>query len=400
MTSQHHDPQPTAEQVLEPCPFCGGDGKLFERHNPMSKWRHSVDCTSTTCGASGPVEASKAEAIVAWNTRANAWAKAADRLREALRSADACLRRPGPADYRILEAVAYTCVGLAALRPQPASEDMSKAFEQVGWEAVAQIARDRGDQSTAEEATRNADALRNQAASASAGEPVETKRGEWKRDCETCEGEGKLEHPHMPVHSLQSEAPEYAVVDCEDCDGAGWNLTDEPVSLADCPIGLFWHGDTLCLKTEYGNNEGRIDAYIVSSGEFFWGHAPQTITEQRSSMVQPIDTDFAETALYAHPAPLASAGEVERLREALGKCRNQFAFYAAEHKAKAEAAHKEWDDACYWGNVAEQGAKQAEYLKRAKQFETNEQFVALCDAALSAQEDRGDEALQGERGRG
>lgn len=58
--------------------------------------------------------------------------------------------------------------------------------------------------------------------------------------------------------------------------------------LVNCPIGLFWCGDTLCLKTEYGNNEGRIDAYIVSSGEFFWGHAPQTIASQRAQMVTPI----------------------------------------------------------------------------------------------------------------
>jgi len=62
----------------------------------------------------------------------------------------------------------------------------------------------------------------------------------------------------------------------------------EPVTLAQCPIGLFECSGELCLKTEYGNNEGRIDAYIVSSGEFFWGAAPQTIANQRAQMVQPI----------------------------------------------------------------------------------------------------------------
>ncbi|MFC7663958.1 hypothetical protein ACFQWF_16365 [Methylorubrum suomiense] len=42
------------------------------------------------------------------------------------------------------------------------------------------------------------------------------------------------------------------------------------VSLADCPIGLFLAvGGALCLKTEYADNEGRVDAYIVESGEFF-----------------------------------------------------------------------------------------------------------------------------------
>lgn len=73
---------------------------------------------------------------------------------------------------------------------------------------------------------------------------------------------------------------------------------DKPmVTLAQCPIGLFMAGDELCLKTEYGNNEGRIDAYIVSSGEFFWGTAPQTIANQRMQMVEPID---AEALLARH----------------------------------------------------------------------------------------------------
>ena len=57
--------------------------------------------------------------------------------------------------------------------------------------------------------------------------------------------------------------------------------------LKDCPVGLFYSGDTLCMKTEYGNNEGRIDAFIVSSGEFFWGKPPQTIASQREQMVTP-----------------------------------------------------------------------------------------------------------------
>lgn len=64
-----------------------------------------------------------------------------------------------------------------------------------------------------------------------------------------------------------------------------------PVTLAECPIGLFRAGNELCLKTEYGNNEGRIDAYIVSSGEFFCGTAPQSIENQRRQMVVPVSLD-------------------------------------------------------------------------------------------------------------
>lgn len=60
------------------------------------------------------------------------------------------------------------------------------------------------------------------------------------------------------------------------------------VPLEECPIGLFMSASgELCLKTEYGSNEGRVDAYIVSSGEFFWGAAPQTIASQRKQIVQP-----------------------------------------------------------------------------------------------------------------
>ncbi len=63
-----------------------------------------------------------------------------------------------------------------------------------------------------------------------------------------------------------------------------------PVTLAECPIGLFMsEAGMLCLKTEYGNNEGRIDAYIVESGEMFWGAQPQTITSQRAQLVTPVE---------------------------------------------------------------------------------------------------------------
>jgi hypothetical protein len=94
------------------------------------------------------------------------------------------------------------------------------------------------------------------------------------------------------------------------------NPTDgsERATLAECPIGLFWSDHELCLKTEYGNNEGRIDAYIVSTGEFFWGSQPQTIANQRAQLVTPIDTDAAVQALSSkNELP----SEIEGLREAI-----------------------------------------------------------------------------------
>lgn len=45
-------------------------------------------------------------------------------------------------------------------------------------------------------------------------------------------------------------------------------MPDKLVPLKNCPIGLFIKDNTLCVKTEYGN-----EAYIISSGERFWGGA-------------------------------------------------------------------------------------------------------------------------------
>jgi hypothetical protein len=54
------------------------------------------------------------------------------------------------------------------------------------------------------------------------------------------------------------------------------------VKLKECPIGLFVKDSTLCVKTEYGN-----EAYIVWSGEYFWGGA-KTKEEIGEVLVLPI----------------------------------------------------------------------------------------------------------------
>lgn len=60
------------------------------------------------------------------------------------------------------------------------------------------------------------------------------------------------------------------------------------VPLKDCPIGLFIKDNTLCVKTEYGN-----EAYIVSSGEVFWGGA-RTKEEIGDILVLPIPDQVVE----------------------------------------------------------------------------------------------------------
>lgn len=51
---------------------------------------------------------------------------------------------------------------------------------------------------------------------------------------------------------------------------SAWLGVREKTTLARCPVGLFvWSGE-LCFKSEYSTG-GRPDAYVVASGEYFWG---------------------------------------------------------------------------------------------------------------------------------
>lgn len=63
------------------------------------------------------------------------------------------------------------------------------------------------------------------------------------------------------------------------------------VKLKDCPIGLFiTEHKTLCVKTEYGDNE----AYIVWSGERFWGGAKRK-AEIGECLVLPISDKVVQS---------------------------------------------------------------------------------------------------------
>lgn len=67
------------------------------------------------------------------------------------------------------------------------------------------------------------------------------------------------------------------------------SFNETAVSLEDCPIGLFYSmNSVLCMKTEYRTYTGAIEAYIIDSGEFFWGDKPQTVQSQINSMVYPV----------------------------------------------------------------------------------------------------------------
>ncbi|MFT9399774.1 hypothetical protein [Acetobacter sp.] len=63
-------------------------------------------------------------------------------------------------------------------------------------------------------------------------------------------------------------------------------MTSEQLTLEDAPVGLLKTVDgVIILKTEYRSESGAIDAYLVESGEYFWGGQPQTAEKQKKELV-------------------------------------------------------------------------------------------------------------------
>ena len=58
--------------------------------------------------------------------------------------------------------------------------------------------------------------------------------------------------------------------------------------LIECPVGLFKINDTLCLKTKYILPNGRINAYVVSTGEDLFDVVNCDVTDFNSLEVTPI----------------------------------------------------------------------------------------------------------------
>jgi|GEM_PF-2919062 len=113
----------------------------------------------------------------------------------------------------------------------------------------------------------------------------------------------------------RAEAAEAELAKLREAVPVAWAVAPNgpPVRLDECPIGLFARGGEIALKSEYGSNEGRIDAYIVSSGEFFWGPAPQTIESQNATLVQPLKlVEQGVKALASAPGFLATLTDEQK----------------------------------------------------------------------------------------
>jgi len=73
--------------------------------------------------------------------------------------------------------------------------------------------------------------------------------------------------------------------------------------LDQCPPGLFIAGDCLGFKSEYRNEKGTCEAYVVASGEFFWGGA-KTAEDREALIVTPVEVMDASAFRIASLADL------------------------------------------------------------------------------------------------
>lgn len=72
-----------------------------------------------------------------------------------------------------------------------------------------------------------------------------------------------------------------------------------PVTLGACPAGLFLFGECLGFKSEYRTASAKgfpqSDAYVVSTGEYFWGGTSKSDVREKL-LVLPLRTRTLETA--------------------------------------------------------------------------------------------------------
>lgn len=102
------------------------------------------------------------------------------------------------------------------------------------------------------------------------------------------------------------------------------------VSLEELPAGsLFYYNNTLCLKTEYKSVGGAIEAFIVGSGEMFWGPTKDA-QSQRKLMVSPVSQSLS----------IPQPGFIEMLRE-----RNPYSEDKGSHRRNLLRSHV-WNECC------------------------------------------------------
>jgi hypothetical protein len=152
---------------------------------------------------------------------------------------------------------------------------------------------------------------------------TKTRQQRWQEHVDYLRGESACSHQSCGTYagpvpdSFEPEKPVATPNQPQPDAGAGL------CTLNDCPPGLFRFDGTLCFKSEYGRNNGQCDAYVVSSGEYFWGG-----TSTPGPRGQLLVTPLPEEQLAATPAPQSAPQAAEALREALASC-----YALAQNKA-------------------------------------------------------------------
>lgn len=101
--------------------------------------------------------------------------------------------------------------------------------------------------------------------------------------------------------------------------------------LDECPEGLFWFNGALCFKSEYATmtsgNPVQPDAYVVASGEYFWGGA-ETSVDRSALMVEPIPADTIEALSAERDAMRDDASIGKSLMAAIASIQKEPGPYA------------------------------------------------------------------------
>lgn len=64
----------------------------------------------------------------------------------------------------------------------------------------------------------------------------------------------------------------------------------DPVKLADAPVGLFFYGGKLCLKTSFIKYHGPV-CIVCDTGEYFWG-GKDSAEERDLLLVNPVIVEY------------------------------------------------------------------------------------------------------------
>jgi hypothetical protein len=63
---------------------------------------------------------------------------------------------------------------------------------------------------------------------------------------------------------------------------------------------LFGDNNTLCMKTEYRTPDNKVEAYIISTGEFFCGNFTNSVNEHNAQKVTPISRKVVDSWITSY----------------------------------------------------------------------------------------------------